>query len=67
MNYPMKYTICGFNQQKLFEYSLDINDAQILRWLIDFAATGKMRKLIENNTVYYRNMSIKLSHKNKIY
>ena len=53
MNYPMKYTICGFNQQKLFEYSLDINDAQILRWLIDFAATGKMRKLIENNTVYY--------------
>lgn len=53
MNYPMKYTICGFNQQKLFEYKLDINDAQILRWLIDFAATGKMRKLIENNTVYY--------------
>ena len=53
MNYPMKYTICGFNQQKLFDYKLDINDAQILRWLIDFAATGKMRKLIENNTVYY--------------
>lgn len=53
MNYPMKYTICGFNQQKLFEYKLDVNDAQILRWLIDFAATGKMRKLIENNTVYY--------------
>ena len=53
MDYPMKYTICGFSQQKLFEYQLDINDAQILRWLIDFAATGKMRKLIENNIVYY--------------
>ena len=53
MNYPMKYTICGFSQQKLFDYGLDINDAQILRWLIDFAATGKMKKLIENNTVYY--------------
>ena len=53
MDYPMKYTICGFSQQKLFEYQLDINDAQILRWLIDFAATGKMRKLIENNVVYY--------------
>ena len=53
MNYLMKYTICGFNQQKLFDYKLDINDAQILRWLIDFAATGRMRKIIENNTIYY--------------
>lgn len=53
MEYPMKYTICGFSQEKLFEYQLDINDAMILRWLIDFAATGKMKKLIENNLIYY--------------
>lgn len=53
MNYPMKYTICGFSQEKLFEYQLDINDAMILRWLIDFAATGRMKKLIENNVIYY--------------
>ncbi len=53
MDYPMKYTICGFSQDKLYEYQLDINDAMILRWLIDFAATGKMKKLIENNLIYY--------------
>ena len=50
----MKFNISGFNQKKLIEYGLDANDALILRWLIDFAATGKMKKLIdEDKTVYY--------------
>lgn len=50
----MKYTICGFNQKKLVEYGLDSNDALILRWLIDFAATGKMKKMLENRVIYYQ-------------
>ena len=50
----MKYTICGFSQSKLVEYGLDCNDALILRWLIDFAATGKMRKLLDNKIIYYQ-------------
>lgn len=51
----MKYTILGFDQAKLVEYGLDVNDAMILRWLIDFAATGKMKKALDKNThnVFY--------------
>lgn len=49
----MKFTIFGFSQNKLVEYGLDTNDAMILRWLVDFAATGKMKKTIENKEVYY--------------
>ena len=40
----MKYTIEGFQQKKLVEYGLDVTDALILRWFIDFAATNKMKK-----------------------
>lgn len=50
----MKFNISGFSQEKLIEYGLDANDALILRWLIDFAATGKMRKLIDGKNIYYQ-------------
>ena len=40
----MKYTIEGFQQKKLVSYDLDVIDALILRWFIDFAATNKMTK-----------------------
>lgn len=49
----MKYTIMGFNQTKLCEYGLDTNDAMILRWLVDFASTGKMKKTVEDKEIYY--------------
>jgi hypothetical protein len=42
----MTYTVCGFNQRLLVELGLDIVDAHILRWFVDFYNTGKMKKVI---------------------
>jgi hypothetical protein len=39
----VKYNIEGFSQQQLIEHGLDIVDAEILRWFVDFQATGKMK------------------------
>jgi hypothetical protein len=39
----MRYTIEGFSQRELVEHRMDAADAVILRWLVDFSATGKMR------------------------
>ena len=45
----MKYTICGFQQTKLIEYGLDVNDAHILRWFVDIGnATIKYRKIVDD-------------------
>ncbi len=52
----MKYTIEGFSQEKLMEFGLDVNDAIILRWFIDFKDTGKMSsEIIENDKYYWIN------------
>jgi hypothetical protein len=40
----MKYTIEGFQQDILTQYSLDCTDAVILRYIIDFWLSGKMQK-----------------------
>ena len=47
----MKYTIEGFAQDKLIELELDVSDALILRWFIDFAGTGNMKRLIKYITM----------------
>lgn len=49
----MKYTIEGFAQDKLIELELDVSDALILRWFIDFAGTGNMKRLIHDHQIYY--------------
>jgi hypothetical protein len=49
----MKYTINGFNQDKLIKYGLDNNDALILRWFIDFKDSGKMKTFIIEDKLYY--------------
>lgn len=49
----MKYTIEGFSQEKLVEFGMDVNDAIILRWFIDFKDSGKMATEIVNNDKYY--------------
>jgi uncharacterized CHY-type Zn-finger protein len=41
----MKYTVFGFNQQKLVDYGLDMIDAGILRWYVDFYQTDAMVKI----------------------
>lgn len=46
----MKYTILGFSQAKLLKHNLTINDAHILRWFIDFYHTGRMYKIIDQDT-----------------
>jgi len=38
----MKYTMMGFSQERMMELGMDVVHAAILRWLIDFAGTGKM-------------------------
>jgi len=48
----MKYTIEGLNQEYLCELGLDANDAIILRWIIDFWHTQKMKKFIIDNQEY---------------
>lgn len=49
----MKYTIEGFSQPKLVELKMDLIDAVILRWFIDFKDTGKMYSEIIENDKYY--------------
>lgn len=49
----MKYTIMGFSQQKLQEFNMDLTDALILRWFIDFKDTNKMYSEIVNNEKFY--------------
>ncbi len=39
----MKYTLMGFNQEKVVSLCLDMTDLCILRWFIDFQNTKKMK------------------------
>ena len=48
----MKYTVMGFSQRKLCEMGLDLTDAMILRWLVDFYHTGKMMKVSVGGTEF---------------
>ncbi|MBK1810705.1 conserved phage C-terminal domain-containing protein [Clostridium sp. YIM B02505] len=49
----MKYTAMGFSQEKLVNYGLDMKDAVILRYFIDFKGTNTMRTEIIDDEVYY--------------
>jgi hypothetical protein len=48
----MKYTILGFSQTELTKFGLDLKDAMILRWFVDFYHTGKMVEVIYNGKSY---------------
>lgn len=43
----------GFSQAKLIEYDMDLTDALILRWFVDFKDTGKMASRIVEEKMYY--------------
>lgn len=43
-------------QSKLVELSLKYDDALILRWLIDFAACGKMKRVVKENDEHEKNV-----------
>lgn len=49
----MKYTINGFSQAKLIEYGLDEKDSLLLRYLVDFKGSGKMRSRIVGQEEFY--------------
>lgn len=49
----MKYTIEGFDQVKLIALGLNGIDAYILRWFVDFRATGRMRPTTIEDDVFY--------------
>lgn len=49
----MKYTIEGFQQEKLLELGLDATDAVLLRWFTDFSGSGEMTEKIINGRAYY--------------
>ena len=49
----MKYTIEGFSQELLIENDLDVTDALILRWFLDFRTTDKMVRMSVEGQDYY--------------
>lgn len=52
-NCIMKYSIAGFRQDKLVEYGLDIVDAYIIRWFLDFKATEKMASIEVEGKIFF--------------
>jgi len=50
----MKFTILGLNQQGLIALDLDLVDTHIVRYMIDFHSTGKMKKCeIEGKSFFW--------------
>lgn len=49
----MKYSILGFSQEKIIELGLDLSDALLLRYFVDFKDTGKMLKEEMDGRSYY--------------
>ena len=54
----MKFSVVGFSQRKLVELGLGMDEAMILRWFVDYQASGKMRVLqFSGHTWYWVNYS----------
>ncbi len=49
----MKYTTDGFQQDKLMELGLNRNHSYVLRWFVDFQATGQMREHLVGGVAYH--------------
>lgn len=49
----MKYTVHGFSQREAVKLKLDNDDLLLLRWMVDFSGTGKMKHYIIKNKIYY--------------
>lgn len=49
----MKFTMSGFNQRKLIEFGLDLKDAALLRYFVDFKDTNSMTMIVVDNKPYY--------------
>jgi len=42
----MKYSILGYSQRRLLELGLGMDEAMLLRWFVEYQATGKMRSMM---------------------
>jgi len=49
----MKYTAQGFQQERLIELGFDCVDVEILRFIVDFYKTGKMRLINIDGREYF--------------
>lgn len=49
----MKFTMSGFSQQAALEFGLDTTDLYILRWIVDFMESGRMRAMFLDGEKYY--------------
>lgn len=49
----MKFTMSGFSQQAALEFGLDTTDLYILRWIVDFMESGRMRVMFLDGEKYY--------------
>lgn len=49
----MKWTILGFNQEEMIKANMDVCDAAILRYFIDFKDDGEMVTRIIDNKLFY--------------
>jgi len=49
----MKYTVNGFSQEALVSLGLDMRDAGVLRWFIDFQATGFMKRIEHDGKIFF--------------
>jgi hypothetical protein len=48
----MKYTLFGFSQQLMVEQNVNLSDAVVLRFIVDFYHTGKMKKIFISGREY---------------
>ena len=48
----MQYTVMGFDQKKMIELGIDVVDAAILRWFVDFYASASMEKHLYRGRSY---------------
>lgn len=49
----MKFAMSGFSQQAALEFGLDTTDLYILRWIVDFMESGRMRVMFLDGEKYY--------------
>jgi len=49
----MRYTILGFSQRRLVELGLSMDEALVLRWFVDYQATGRMRQVVLDGEVWF--------------
>ena len=49
----MKYTISGFSQLAAVNFNLDSVDLHMLRWIVDFIDSNRMRSMTLDGEKYY--------------